>query len=102
MNSKNSKIISKLNYNKMQKISNFRNWLDNLDEDSNSWAPNQIHVVEHLLKKRKEELGLIVTNNLRLTLNMERKMGLVKCSCNERFCCNRKTYLSIIAFNTEL
>ena len=54
MNSKNSKIISKLNYNKMQKISNFRNWLDNLDEDSYSWAPNQIHVVEHLQKNVKK------------------------------------------------
>ena len=33
---------------------------------------------------------------------MERKWGVLKCSCNDNFCCNRKTYISIIAFNTRL
>ena len=86
----------------MQNIPNFRNWLENLAVDSESWAPNQIHVVEHLLKQRKENLSLQITRNLQFTLDMERRDQLVKCGCNERFCCNRKTYLSVIAFNTRL
>ena len=38
----------------MEKIPNFPNWLDNLKEDSESWACNQINVVEHLLKNVKK------------------------------------------------
>ena len=106
MNFKNSKIISKLNYNKMQNIPNFRNWLENLDEESRSWAPNQLHVVEHLLKTRQRRLSLQVIECLKSTLdhseNMERKWGVVKCSCNDNFCSNRKTCLSIIDINTQL
>ena len=90
----------------MEKIPNFPNWLDNLKEDSESWACNQIYMVEHLLKKRKEELSLLVIENLRFARDhsehMERKWGVVKCSCKDNFCCNRKTYLSIIASNTQL
>ena len=73
-----------------------QNWLDNLDHAS--WDANNIY----LLKKRKEELSLIVIEDLRSTLNMEREMGLVKCSCNDNFSCNRMTYLSILDFNKQL
>ena len=90
----------------MENIPNFQNWLDNLDEDSNSRASNQIYMVEHLLKKRKEALSLLVIENLRLGIARERLredvFGLVKCSCNDNYCCNRMTYLSIIDINTQL